>query len=109
MRLPHDEAIDDLDEVIAGLQWSAVVQRERRLAMEDDWPLGAVAMTKNLDLLTDEPLELAVALRKLAEKNTAEGDDRDGELWSKFAQTMAELVNDLQALHEPQARDEKSE
>lgn len=66
-------------------------------------------MTKNLDLLTEEPLELAVALRKLAEKNTAEGDDRDGELWAKFAETMAELINDLQALHEPQAKGEKSE
>jgi hypothetical protein len=74
-----------------------------------NWPVGAVMMTKNLDLLTDEPLELAVALRKLAEKNTAEGDDRDGELWSKFAQAMAELVSDLQALHEPQAKGEKSE
>ena len=31
-------------------------------------------MTKNLDMLTDEPLELAVALRKLAETKAGEGE-----------------------------------
>ena len=41
-------------------------------------------MTKNLDLLTDEPLELAVALRKLAEKRVGEGDGDDEE-WAAFS------------------------
>ena len=80
--------------------------------IEDDWPKGAIAMTKNLDLLKDEPLELAVALRKLAESNAAAEDEADeGEKeWAVFAQAMQELVAKLQAENEPRrAADEKSE
>ena len=68
-------------------------------------------MTKNLDLLTDEPLELAVALRKLAETKVSEGDDeKEEQIWSKFSQAMSELVHDLQALNEPgSAGEAKSE
>ena len=76
--------------------------------LKDDWPKGAVAMTKNLDMLTDEPLELAVALRKLAE--TKAGDEGEAKEWLKFSQTMSELVRDLQVLNEPsRAADAKSE
>ena len=64
-----------------------------------EWPKGAIAMTKNLDLLKDEPLELAVALRKLAEKNAA--DDEDDKEWPVFAQAMAELVQKLQDENQP--------
>ena len=57
----------------------------RRPKAHDDieWPEGAVAMTKNLDLLKDEPLELAVALRKLAEKRArrARATTRSGRLF----------------------------
>ena len=80
--------------------------------MNDEWPKGAVAMTKNLDMLTDEPLELAVALRKLAETKANEEADGDNEAkeWLKFSQTMSDLVRDLQALNEPgSAADAKSE
>ena len=56
-------------------------------------------MTKNLDLLKDEPLELAVALRKLAEANAA--DDEDDREWAVFAQAMAELVQKLEAENQP--------
>ena len=66
----------------------------------DDWPKGAVAMTKNLDLLTEEPLELAVALRKLAEKRVEEGDGDDEE-WAAFSAAMERLVETLQGLNEP--------
>ena len=83
---------------------------ERPKAHDDiEWPVGAVAMTKNLDMLTDEPLELAVALRKLAEGKATAGDEMDPE-WAKFAQSMSTLVGDLQALNEPgRAADAKSE
>ena len=75
----------------------------------DDWPKGAVAMTKNLDLLTEEPLELAVALRKLAEKRVEEGDGDDEE-WAAFSAAMERLVETLQGLNEPsRAGDAKSE
>ena len=70
--------------------------------MDDEWPKGAVAMTKNLDLLKDEPLELAVALRKLAESNAA--DDEDDKEWAVFAQTMQELVQKLQDENQPKGR-----
>ena len=70
--------------------------------MSDDWPKGAVAMTKNLDLLTDEPLELAVALSKLADDKATE-DRKD---WLAFAASMAELVDDLKALNEPEVKTE---
>ena len=59
-------------------------------------------MTKNLDLLTDEPLELAVALRKLAETRAA--DDPDDKEWSAFAQAAAELVSKLEAVNQPGAK-----
>jgi hypothetical protein len=67
--------------------------------VNDEWPKGAVAMTKKLDLLTDEPLELAVALRKLAEANAA--DDPDDREWEAFAQAMQELVPKLEAANHP--------
>ena len=75
--------------------------------IDDEWPKGAIAMTKNLDLLKDEPLELAVALRKLSESNT--GEDPDDKEWAVFAQAMQELVSKLQAENEPRAADTKSE
>ena len=66
-------------------------------------------MTKNLDLLTDEPLELAVALRKLAEKRVEEASGDDEE-WSAFSAAMERLVETLQGLNEPKrADDAKSE
>jgi hypothetical protein len=65
--------------------------------LKDDWPKGAVAMTQKFDLLEDEPLELAVALRKHAEKQ-AEGGD---EVWAKFAEAMTDLVEELEALNLP--------
>ena len=72
--------------------------------MEDNWPKGAIAMTKNLDLLTDEPLELAVALRKLAEKNA--GEDEDDKEWAAFAKAMIELVQKLETLNQPVSKTE---
>ena len=63
---------------------------------EAEWPKGAIAVTSNLDLLVDEPLELAIALRKLAESKAHESVD-----WRKFAERLHELVTDLQALNEP--------
>ena len=76
--------------------------------MNEDWPKGAVAMTKNLDLLTEEPLELAVALKKLAEKRVEEGDGDDEE-WAAFSAAIERLVETLQGLNEPRATDTKSE
>lgn len=67
---------------------------------DDEMPKGAVAMTKNLDLLTDEPLELAVALRKLAEKRVEEGGGDDEE-WAAFSAAMERLVETLQGINEP--------
>jgi hypothetical protein len=72
--------------------------------IDDEMPKGAVKMTRNLDLLTEEPLELAVALRKLAESKSTNRKD-----WWKFAERMEDLVNDLKALNEPRATDTKSE
>ena len=61
-------------------------------------------MTKSLDLLDEEPLELAVALHKLAELRAAEDqDEANVKIWAKFAQAMASLVDDLKALNEPAA------
>ena len=68
--------------------------------MSDEWPKGAVAMTKNLDLLTEEPLELAVALKKLAEKRVEEGA-ADDEEWAAFSAAMDRLVETLEGLNEP--------
>ena len=76
--------------------------------VEDEWPKGAVAMTKNLDLLTEEPLELAVALKKLAEKRVEEGVGDDEE-WGAFSAAIERLVETLQGLNEPRATDTKSE
>ena len=78
--------------------------------IDDDWPKGAVAMTKNLDLLVehDEPLELAVALRKIAEMRA--NDDEDAKEWSAFAKAMIALVGELEALNQPgSASEAKSE
>ena len=55
-------------------------------------------MTKNLDLLTDEPLELAIALHKLAESKA------EDEEWAKFAEAMSELIDALKAINEPQPK-----
>ena len=75
----------------------------------DEWPKGAVAMTKNLDLLTNEPLELAVALRKLCNKRVEEASGDDEE-WAAFSAAMERLVETLQGLNEPKrADDAKSE
>ena len=76
--------------------------------IDDEWPKGAVAMTKNLDLLTEEPLELAVALKKLAEKRVEEGVGDDEE-WAAFSAAIERLVETLQGLNEPRATDTKSE
>jgi hypothetical protein len=57
-------------------------------------------MTQKFDLLEDEPLELAVALRKHAEKKASDGDE---EVWEKFAEAMAALVDDLEALNLPKS------
>jgi hypothetical protein len=62
---------------------------------DDEMPEGAVAVVSNLDMLTDEPLELAVALRRLAESKA--GD----KVWARFAEKMVELEHDLKALNEP--------
>ena len=56
-------------------------------------------MTKNLDLLKDEPLALAHALKKLAEKNVA--DDEDDKEWAAFSVTMDELIEKLEGLNQP--------
>ena len=61
-------------------------------------------MTQHLDLLTDEPLELAVALRKLSE--TKANEDGEDKAWAKFAKTMIELVAELQAINEPDVKSE---
>jgi hypothetical protein len=63
--------------------------------MSDDWPKGAVAVVSNLDMLVDEPLELAVALRRLAESKAGDKE------WARFAEKMVELEHDLKALNEP--------
>jgi hypothetical protein len=68
-----------------------------------NWPKGAVAMTKNLDLLTEEPLELAHALRKLAEKRVEQGEGDDEE-WTAFSAAMERLVETLEALNQPKSR-----
>ena len=79
-----------------------------RFRVDDDWPKGAIAMTKNLDLLKDEPLALAHALKKLAEKNTA--DDEDDKEWAAFSVTMDELIEKLEGLNQPsRAADAESE
>jgi hypothetical protein len=78
----------------------------------DEWPKGAVMMTQKFDLLEDEPLELAVALRKHAEQRAGvndDDDDDDHKVWSKFAEAMATLVSDLEALNLPKShRDDAS-
>ena len=89
--------------------WEIAVSANEHDDDQPEWPKGAIAMTKNLDLLADEPLELAVALRKHAETQATRGDEMDPE-WAKFAQSMSLLVGDLQALNEPgRASDAKSE
>jgi nucleoid-associated protein YgaU len=72
--------------------------------MSDDMPKGAVMMTQHLDLLTDEPLELAVALAKLARIKEAGGSKRDE--WHAFGDYLDDLVEALQAMNEPGGRDE---
>ena len=69
----------------------------------DDMPKGAVAMTQHLDLLTDEPLELAIALAKLAAIKELGGSKRDD--WHVFRDHLDELVEALKDLNEPSDRD----
>ena len=66
-------------------------------------PKGAAAMTAHLDLLTDEPLALAAALRNLAERRAGAGDVAvQAHLeWTKFAEAATDLVRTLEALNEP--------
>ena len=69
-------------------------------------PKGAAAMTAHLDLLTDEPLALAAALRNLAERRAGESDVAERanfKEWTKFAEAATDLVRTLQALNEPDA------
>ena len=66
-------------------------------------------MTKNLDMLTDEPLELAVALDKLARKRVEESNGESSE-WNAFVDALGELIETLKAINEPgRAADAKSE
>jgi hypothetical protein len=76
----------------------------------EEMPKGAERVTASLDLLTDEPLELAVALEKLAKIKSA-GGFRRGE-WQAFVDHLDGLVAALQELNEPsqkRAKDEASE
>ena len=66
--------------------------------MDDEHPKGAERMTKHLDLLTDEPLELAVALQRLAERKAGDGDDKE---WAAFLGALGPLVDNLRKLNEP--------
>lgn len=66
--------------------------------MSDDMPAGAIAMTQHLDLLTDEPLELAVALAKLAAIKELGGSRRDE--WHVFRDHLDELVEKLKGMNE---------
>jgi hypothetical protein len=57
-------------------------------------------MTRNLDLLVDEPLELAVALDKLARKRVEDSSGESSE-WNAFVDAMGELIETLRAVNEP--------
>ena len=59
-------------------------------------------MTKNLDLLTDEPSSWRLRCGSCGDEATR-GDEDDKE-WAKFAQAMSRLVGELQALNEPGSR-----
>jgi hypothetical protein len=65
---------------------------------EDDMPKGAEKVTGTLDLLTDEPLELALALEKLAKIKAAGGSNRKE--WQRFASHAEDLVAALEELNE---------
>jgi hypothetical protein len=69
--------------------------------MNEDWPRGAIAVTKNLDLLVeqDEPTQLVEELRKVAEKLVDESSQ--GELWELVSKAMVELASDMRAKNEP--------
>ena len=68
---------------------------------EDDLPKGAIAVTKNLDLLVeqDEPTLLVDQLRQVAERLV--GESSQGELWDMVAKSMVELSSDMRAKNEP--------
>jgi hypothetical protein len=69
--------------------------------VSDEWPEGAIAVTKNLDLLVeqDEPTQLVEELRKVAERLVDESPQ--GELWDLVAKSMVELSSDMRAKNEP--------
>jgi hypothetical protein len=69
--------------------------------MNEDWPRGAIAVTKNLDLLVeqDEPVALVEQLREIAER--AVEDSSQGEMWDLIAKSMVELASDMRAKNEP--------
>jgi hypothetical protein len=68
---------------------------------DDDWPLGAIAVTKNLDLLVeqDEPVALVEQLRQVAE--SAQSSSSQEEMWELIAKAMVELSSDMSAKNEP--------
>lgn len=65
----------------------------------DEMPKGAIKVMAHLDMLTDEPLELAIALRRLAESKADE--TAVGKQWQEWATSMVALVNELKAMNEP--------
>lgn len=70
--------------------------------MNDGWPKGAIRIMSNLDMLTEEPLELAVALHKLAQSTKMTSTRRVLE-WALFEQAMGKLIEDLKGANEPPA------
>jgi hypothetical protein len=81
-------------QVVEEIEEALWVERQSNM-QDDEMPKGAVAVVSNLDMLTEEPLELAVALRRLAESKA------DDKFWARFAEKMVELEHDLKALNEP--------
>jgi hypothetical protein len=77
--------------------------------MRDDWPLGAIAVTKNLDLLVeqDEPVLLVDQLRQVADRLIDESSQ--GELWELVSKAMVELASDMRAKNEPGGHEAKEE
>ncbi len=77
--------------------------------VEDEWPKGAVKVTKNLDLLVeqDEPTLLVDQLRQVAERLVDESSQ--GELWDMVAKSMVELSSDMRAKNEPNGHSAKEE
>jgi hypothetical protein len=80
-------------------QWSTQVSE-----LDQGAPEGAVRLMGHLDLLTDEPLELAVALAKLSRIKEAGGSKRDE--WHVFLDHLEELVEALKKLNEPTSKEQ---